>query len=335
MLSDVIGIKVLGAAADPVLGQRQMQKHWPDVIVLDLEMDQMDGLTFLQKLMKERPTPVVIFSSLVDGNCETSLKALHCGAVEIVVKPKSDLKNRLPSCLDDLLAALQGASKSKQTRINHDEVIPLKKIAEKLNADVILSPNTGGRKKETYPLIAIGASAGGTIALEQIIPSLPKNVLPILIVQHMPEGVTKAFARRLNELSEVEVKEAENNDPLLPGRVLIAPGGKHMLLRVSSLGAVVRLEDGPPVCRHIPSVDVLFRSVSKFGGKRAMGIILTGMGDDGALGMKEMHDAGVKTIAQDKDSCMVYGMPAEAVCLGGVDKELPLDKISEIIYAHR
>lgn len=214
-------------------------------------------------------------------------------------------------------------------------IAPVLQVSEKLTADAVLSKGVSRNAKKTGPLIAIGASTGGTQALEAVLIALPVNIYPILIVQHMPEKFTTTFANRLNELCQVEVKEAEDNDPLLPGRVLIAPGGKHMILQTTQFGASVQVKDGPLVSRHKPSVDVLFRSVSKYAGGNALGIIMTGMGDDGARGMKEMHDSGAKTIAQNEATCVVYGMPKEAVKMGGVDQQLSLNDIPEMIARYK
>ncbi|MBN4079267.1 chemotaxis response regulator protein-glutamate methylesterase [Beggiatoa alba] len=335
MLEDVSGIQVIGVAQDPIFAQKKMKKIWPDVIILDVEMPRMDGLTFLKKIMAERPTPVVMCSTLTEEGSKTSLQALSLGAIEVVAKPKVNLKTSLPEASRDLISAIRIAAKANMKGVKPKPIAPVLNVAEKLNADAMLKKATGRNVQRTGPLIAIGASTGGTQALEAILTALPANSLPILIVQHMPEKFTHTFANRLNELCKVEVKEAENNDALLPGRVLIAPGGKHMMLQTTQFGSSVQVKDGPLVSRHKPSVDVLFRSVSKYAGGKALGIIMTGMGDDGAKGLKEMHDAGAKTIAQNEATCVVYGMPQEAVKLGAIDHEIALSKIPEMIVAHK
>jgi two-component system chemotaxis response regulator CheB len=337
MLTGIAGLEVIGTAADPLFAESRMQANWPDVIILDVEMPRMDGITFLKKIMTERPTPVIMCSTLTEEGSKTALKALSIGAIDVIAKPKSSLKTSLPEASAALILAIRTAAKANVSIVRPKVKIAasLTKVAAKLTADAMLSINTKRKIHHTGSLIAIGASTGGTQALEALLMTLPANSLPILIVQHMPENFTKAFANRLNEICRVEVKEAENNDALLPGRVLIAQGGKHMMLHTTQFGASVQVKDGPSVSRHKPSVDVLFRSVAKFAGSKALGIILTGMGDDGAKGMKEMHDAGAKTIAQNEATCVVYGMPHEAVKLGAVDYEIPLNGIPDMIIKHK
>jgi len=335
MLKDISGIEVIGTAQDPIFAQSRMEKDWPDVIILDVEMPRMDGITFLKQIMTERPTPVIMCSTLTEEGSTTSLKALSIGAIDVVAKPKVNLKNSLTEASGELISAIRTAAKANMAGVKVKSISAIPKISKKLTADVMLSSATGANTKNAGALIAIGASTGGTQALEAVLTALPANTLPILIVQHMPEKFTHAFANRLNELCQVEVKEAEDNDALLPGRVLIAPGGKHMMLHTTQFGASVQVKDGPLVSRHKPSVDVLFRSVSKYAGSNAQGIIMTGMGDDGAKGLKEMHDVGAQTIAQNEATCVVYGMPQEAVKLGAVDYEVPLSKIPEMIVSHK
>ncbi|MBT4519281.1 MAG: chemotaxis response regulator protein-glutamate methylesterase [Halieaceae bacterium] len=337
ILKDAAGIEVMGTAQDPIFAQSKMESDWPDVVLLDVEMPRMDGITFLKKIMRERPTPVVMCSTLTEAGSKTSVQALSIGAIDVVAKPKADLKTSLPEASHDLIAAIRVAAKANMAGAKPKPITPLRATEKKLTADAMLS-KTAGRARpgtKTWPLVAIGASTGGTQALEAVLTALPAHTLPILIVQHMPEAFTGAFADRLNKLCKVQVKEAQDNDALLPGRVLIAPGGKHMMLQATQFGASVQVKDGPLVSRHKPSVDVLFRSVSKYGSDKVLGIIMTGMGDDGAKGMKEMHDAGVKTIAQDQATCVVYGMPQVAVQLGGVDLQAPLRRIPELIMAHK
>ncbi len=346
MLDGVNGIEVIGSAQDPIFAQARMEKDWPDVITLDVEMPRMDGISFLKKIMRERPTPVVMCSTLTDEGSRTSLQALSLGAIDVVAKPKANLKASLPEASSELISAIRTAAKANMAGTRVKAISPIasrvtakplttSKVAAKLTADAMLTKSASRHVVKTGSMIAIGASTGGTQALEAILTALPANVLPILIVQHMPENFTRTFAKRLDELCRVEVKEAEDNDALLPGRVLIAPGGKHMMLQSTRFGASVQVKDGPLVSRHKPSVDVLFRSVSKFAGSNALAIIMTGMGDDGARGIKEIHDTGAKTIAQNEATCVVYGMPHEAVKLGGIDHEIALQKIPEMIVAHK
>ena len=334
LLESVTGIEVIGSAQDPIFAQPKMEKDWPDVVILDVEMPRMDGITFLKKIMAERPTPVVMCSTLTVEGSTTSLQALSIGAIDVVAKPKADLKTSLPEASHDLVTAIRTAAKANMAGTKLKPIAPIAKVAAKLTADAMLSKRTSRSVKRTGALIAIGASTGGTQALEAVLKALPANSLPILVVQHMPEKFTNTFADRLNDLCRVEVKEAEDNDAVLRGRVLVAPGGKHMMLQATQFGASVQVKDGPLVSRHKPSVDVLFRSVAKHAGGNALGIIMTGMGDDGARGIKEMHDAGAKTIAQNEATCVVYGMPQEAVKLGAIDHEIGLNKIPEIIVAH-
>ncbi|WP_153161087.1 chemotaxis response regulator protein-glutamate methylesterase [Zoogloea sp. 1C4] len=328
-LDEDVGIEVIGAAVDPVFALEKMKAQWPDVIVLDVEMPRMDGITFLRRIMAERPTPVVICSTLTEKGSETALQALSAGAVCVVTKPKVGLKQFLHDCSDDLISAVKAAARSNVRRLVPSAPAP-NPVAPKLSADAIL-PAGSAMAQTTETVVAIGTSTGGTQALESVLRALPRVSPGIVVVQHMPEKFTGAFAQRLDGLCEVEVREARHGDRVMPGRVLIAPGGRHMLLKRSGAQYVVDVIDGPPVSRHRPSVDVLFRSAARFAGRNAVGVIMTGMGDDGARGLKEMHDAGAWTVAQDEASCVVYGMPKEAVKLGGVDKVLPLTDIPAAI----
>jgi two-component system chemotaxis response regulator CheB len=324
-------IQVIGAASDPLFAMDKMAKEWPDVIVLDVEMPRMDGITFLKKIMAERPTPVVICSTLTERGAETTLQALAAGAVEIITKPKVGLKGFLEQSSAELVAAVRAAAQAnvKQLVRNAAAITP---VGAKLNADAILPPSSGQAMAQTTErIVAIGTSTGGTQALELVLTALPRVSPGIVIVQHMPEKFTASFAARLNTLSQIEVREAKNNDRVIPGLALIAPGGKHMLLKRSGAYYHVEVVDGPLVNRHRPSVDVLFRSVAKFAGKNATGIIMTGMGDDGARGLKELHETGARTYAQDEASCVVFGMPKEAIKLGGVDRVIALDDIPRAI----
>jgi two-component system chemotaxis response regulator CheB len=327
-------IEVIGAASDPLFAMQKMRERWPDVIVLDIEMPRMDGLTFLKKIMAEHPTPVVICSSLTTKGAETTLQALSAGAVTIITKPTAKLKQFLEDSSNQLIGAVKAAARANVSRLVPKAITPAAAVPPKLTADAILSaPGSGAMAQTTERVIAMGTSTGGTQALEAVLTALPRMVPGIVVVQHMPEKFTASFAERLNSLCQVEVKEAQNNDRVIPGRVLIAPGGRHMLLKRSGAQYLVEVVDGPLVSRHKPSVDVLFRSVAKAAGKNAIGIIMTGMGDDGAHGMKEMFDVGAHTIAQDERTCVVFGMPKEAIKLGGVQEVLPLEAIPDSIIA--
>jgi two-component system chemotaxis response regulator CheB len=331
-LSKDPSITVIGAASDPIFAMAKMQTQWPDVIVLDVEMPRMDGITFLKKLMAERPTPVVICSTLTEKGAETTMQALAAGAVSIVTKPKVDLKQFLQDDPENLVAAVKAAARANLRRLGKAAVaVP---VQAKLTADAILSASSHAMDVTTDRVVAIGTSTGGTQALEVVLTALPRVCPGIVIVQHMPEKFTAAFAARLNGLCQIEVREAVHGDRVIPGRALIAPGGRHMLLMRSGAQYHVEIVDGPPVSRHRPSVDVLFRSVAKCAGKNALGIIMTGMGDDGARGLKEMHDMGARTVGQDEDSCVVYGMPKEALKMGAVNKELPLARMAYEIVVY-
>ncbi len=327
VLNSIAGITVIGSAPDPIFAIEKLQKNWPDVIVLDIEMPRMDGVTFLKKLMKEHPIPVVICSTLTTKGASVTMEAMSAGAVDIITKPTVNLKTFLQESKALMAHTIQAAAMAKVGSIRS---LPNK---PKIIASVTHTSPLKAMSETTDRVIAIGTSTGGTQALEAILTRLPKTAPGIVVVQHMPEAFTAAFAERLNSICEVTVTEAKNNDRVMPGLVFIAPGGKHLLLRRS--GAQYRLEvkDGPLVTRHKPSVNVLFRSVSTAAGANAIGIIMTGMGDDGAKGMKELHDTGALTVAQDEKTSVVYGMPKEAVKLGGVDGELPLDKIPELIVS--
>ena len=325
-------IRVIGTAPDPIFAIDKMRKDWPDVVTLDIEMPRMDGITFLTQLMAERPTPVVICSSLTTKNAETTLQALAAGAVAIITKPGLGVGDFLKDSSDDLIAAVKSAARANMS------VVQRSAQSRSPVREPGVTPGAAPRQamaQTTERLVAIGTSTGGTVALEQLLTSLPRVAPGIVIVQHMPEMFTAAFAARLDSLCDISVQEAKNGQRILPGLALIAPGGKHMQLARSGAQYVVEVKDGPPVNRHRPSVDVLFRSVAKFAGRNAMGVIMTGMGDDGARGLKEMHDVGAYTLAQDEASCVVYGMPKEAVKHGGVDRSLPLSALAGAILRGR
>ncbi|MCF7965759.1 MAG: chemotaxis response regulator protein-glutamate methylesterase [Methylobacter tundripaludum] len=326
LLDGVSGLKVIGVAPDPIFAMKRMETEWPDVIVLDIEMPRMDGVTFLKKLMSERPTPVVICSTLTEKGAEVTMQAMSAGAVDIITKPKVNLRGFLQESKTAIVDVIKAAAGSRPSVIKSASTSPSRAPANTLSA-CVPKPMV----QTTDRVIVIGTSTGGTQALEYLFTQLPRTAPPIVVVQHMPEHFTAAFAKRLDGICQVTVKEAAQNDRALPGLVLIAPGGKHMLLQRSGAQYQVEVKDGPLVSRHRPSVDVLFRSSAQSAGANAVGIILTGMGDDGAHGMKEMHDAGALTIAQDEASCVVYGMPKEAVKLGAVDGILPLSSIPQLI----
>ncbi|MDO9598966.1 MAG: chemotaxis response regulator protein-glutamate methylesterase [Azoarcus sp.] len=326
------GIEVIGAASDPLFAMQKMKLQWPDVLVIDIEMPRMDGITFLKKIMAERPTPVVVCSSLAETGAQATFEAMAAGAVSIITKPKIGLKSFLEDAANDIVQAVRAAARANMRAVRSAPAAVAGRgvDAPKLTADVMLGLGSATHRaleRTTDQLVAIGTSTGGTQALEAVLTRLPASCLGIVIVQHMPEKFTAMFAERLNSLCQIEVREAKNGDRVIPGRALIAPGGRHMMLKRSGAQYVVDVVDGPLVNRHKPSVDVLFRSVAKFAGKNALGIIMTGMGDDGARGLKEMHDAGARTIAQDEASCVVFGMPKEAIKLGAADQVLALDSI--------
>jgi two-component system chemotaxis response regulator CheB len=329
------GIEVIATASDPIFALQKMKTLWPDVLVIDIEMPRMDGITFLKKIMAEHPTPVVVCSSFAEKGTQATFEALAAGAISIITKPKIGLKDFLEDASNDIVQAVRSAARANIRALQGGARAGVPAAAfnrPKNSADVMLSAGTHrALERTTDQVVAIGTSTGGTQALEAVLTKLPATCLGIVIVQHMPEKFTAMFAERLNSLCQIEVLEAKNGDRVIPGRALIAPGGKHMMLKRNGAQYVVDVADGPLVNRHKPSVDVLFRSVAKFAGANALGIIMTGMGDDGARGMKEMHDAGAKTIAQDEASCVVFGMPKEAIKLGATDQTIPLDQIPAAI----
>ena len=331
-------IKVIATASDPIFAMRHLEKQLPDVIVLDVEMPRMDGITFLRKLMSENPIPVIICSSLTEKNADTTMQAMAAGAVDILTKPKIGLKAFIQDERLQFIHAVKSAANVNIAKLKRyksaETVAPVKKVEKKNTADVIIAPANHTIKTTTDRLVAIGTSTGGTQALEEVLTHLPRVSVGIVIVQHMPEKFTQAFASRLNSVCEIEVLEARNGDRVIPGRALIAPGGRHMILKRNGAQYVVEVMDGPLVNRHRPSVDVLFRSVAKHAGKNAMGIIMTGMGDDGANGLLEMHEEGSVTIAQDEHSCIVFGMPKEAIKKGGVSKVVTLSDIADEIIRY-
>ncbi|MBT9371598.1 chemotaxis response regulator protein-glutamate methylesterase [Rhizobium sp. CSW-27] len=328
-------IEVIGVAPDPFVAARKIREEIPDVITLDVEMPQMDGITFLRKVMSQHPIPVVMCSSLTEEGSETLMQALEAGAVDIIQKPKIGAADHLAESAERVRSVVKAAAKARLGKMRRFR--PKDSPPAKLTADAVLPPpKVGAMAKTTEMVVCIGASTGGTEALRELLETLPANAPGIVIVQHMPEKFTAAFAKRLNGLCEVEVKEAEDGDPVLRGHVLIAPGDRHMLLERRGARYHVSVRSGPLVSRHRPSVDVLFRSAARSAGSNAMGVIMTGMGDDGARGMLEMHEAGAFTVAQDEASSVVFGMPKEAIARGGVDRIVSLDHIAlEIMGADR
>ncbi|MGV1905536.1 protein-glutamate methylesterase/protein-glutamine glutaminase [Agrobacterium cavarae] len=328
-------IEVIGTASDPFMAAKRIQEDLPDVITLDVEMPRMDGITFLRKIMSQHPIPVVMCSSLTEAGSETLIQALEAGAVDVILKPRIGAADHLAESALRICEVVKSAAHArvKSVRAQPRGSSSLGTQA-KLTADAVLPPPSGkAMARTTEMVICVGASTGGTEALREMLERLPANSPGMVIVQHMPEKFTAAFAKRLNGLCEVEIKEAEDGDPVLRGHVLIAPGDKHMLLERQGARYHVSVRNGPLVSRHRPSVDVLFRSAARSAGSNAMGVIMTGMGDDGARGMLEMHQAGAYTIAQDEASCIVFGMPKEAIAHGGVDKIVPLDQIAREIMA--
>ena len=336
ILSSDPQIEVVGNAPDPFVAAERIKTMVPDVITLDVEMPRMDGLTFLRKIMSQHPIPVVMCSTLTGGGSETALKAMEYGAVDIITKPKLGTKTFLEEARILICDTVKAAGSSN---VNHlirrgkraaaRRTQP--KVQPKLTADAIMAKPTSrsmAMTQTTEKVVVVGASTGGTEALREFLEALPADTPGIVIVQHMPEKFTRAFADRLNGLCQITVKEAEHNDTVVRGRALIAPGNQHALLKRSGARYFVELKDGPLVSRHRPSVDVLFRSAARYAGKNAVGVIMTGMGDDGARGMKEMKDAGAINIAQDEKSCVVFGMPKEAIEHGGVDIVKPLRAIA-------
>lgn len=330
LLSKDPEIEVIGSAPDPYIAREKIKALNPDVITLDVEMPKMDGLTFLEKLMRGRPMPVVMVSSLTEAGCQTTLRALELGAVDFIAKPKFNLREGMEEVAQDIIAKVKAAAVANVKRqalgVRHETKPRTPYPSPLMSGSAMI--------KTTDTIIAIGSSTGGTEAVKDVLVALPPNIPPILITQHMPEHFTKTWADRMNSLCRISVKEAEDGDSVLPGHALVAPGSYHMTLARSGARYTVRINQEPPVNRHRPSVDVTFASVAQYAGANAVGVILTGMGGDGAKEMLTMKQAGAFTIAQDEASCVVFGMPKEAIKLGGVDKILPLSEIPGAIVTH-
>ncbi len=323
ILSSDPRLLVLPPAADPFVAAARIQERIPDVIVLDVEMPRMDGITFLKRLMAQHPIPVVLCSGAAESGSRIALEALDAGAVEVMAKPRIGTRQYFEESRDTICDIVYAAS---QVPVRTRKAVP---VAAKLNADAVLAKTRSTRVAAlTDPIFVVGASTGGTDALVTLLGGLPPDLPGMVIVQHMPEFFTASFAERLDRLSALSVKEAEAGDEIKHGQVLLARGNRHLVLLRKQNRYVVDLLDGPPVSRHRPSVDVLFRSAAQQAGRNAVGVILTGMGDDGAAGMLELKQAGAHTFAQDKDSCVVFGMPNEAIKRGGVERILPLNRIA-------
>jgi two-component system chemotaxis response regulator CheB len=328
LLSEEEDIEIIGTASNPFKAAEIIAHRIPDVIILDIEMPGMDGLTFLQKIMSQHPLPVIICSSLTGDGSDTAMKALAYGANDIITKPKVGTKQFLYESKVRLIDSIKAAA-SAQHKLKKFLTL---EAEPKYSADVVIPKKKTVLTETTDKVIVIGASTGGTEALKDILIELPPDIAGLVIVQHMPENFTRAFAERLNSLCSISVREAKNGDSVLRGLALIAPGNKHTLLRRSGANYYVEVKDGPLVTRHRPSVDVLFRSTAHAAGKNALGVIMTGMGDDGAKGMLEMKEAGAFNIAQDEETCVVFGMPNEAIKLNAVDLVLPLWQIPQVLY---
>lgn len=326
LLSDIVNAEqdmtVVGTAPDPLVAREMIRNLNPDVVTLDVEMPKMDGLEFLEKLMRLRPMPVVMVSTLTQAGSEAALRALELGAVDFVAKPKLDIEQGVRELGRDIVEHIRAASRARLRRAPPASARPPASLA------------AVGNRATTEKIVFVGASTGGTEALRELLMPLPADVPAILVTQHMPPGFTRTFATRLNDLCKVRVSEAEHGERILPGHAYIAPGGRHLKLGRSGANYVALLDDGPPVNRHRPSVEVLFRSAAQVAGKNAIGVMLTGMGRDGATAMREMREAGAYNVAQDEASCVVFGMPKEAIAEGAVERVLPLEQMAGHLVEH-
>jgi two-component system, chemotaxis family, protein-glutamate methylesterase/glutaminase len=323
LLSEIINsqpdMEVVAVAPDPLVARDLIKRHNPDVLTLDVEMPRMDGLDFLERLMRLRPMPVLMVSSLTQAGSEVTLRALELGALDFVAKPSLGIRHGMLEYAEEIAEKIRAAARSQPQRARRRDELP----PARLKAPLVSSEK----------LVIIGASTGGTEAIRRVLEPLPANSPAILITQHMPGGFTRSFAERLDRLCQIRVKEAEEGERVLPGHAYIAPGDAHLRLARSGANYVARLDDGPPVNRHRPSVDVLFHSAATQAGRNAVGVLLTGMGKDGAAGLLEMRQAGAPTIAQDEASCVVFGMPREAIALGGAAEVVTLDEIAPRLMA--
>lgn len=318
-------IEVMATAQDPHAAARYIRERVPDVITLDVEMPRMDGITFLRKLMSQHPVPVVMCSSLTEAGSETLLQALEAGAVDVICKPRVGVADYLSDHCDEIRQAVKAAAKARPRPHRLRSLVP----EARHSADAMLAAPVGkAMSRTTEMVVCIGASTGGTEALREVLEALPPDAPGIVVVQHMPANFTRSFAKRLDQLCEIDVKEAEDGDTVRRGRALIAPGGLHTMIQRQGARYVVSVRDGPVVSRHKPSVDVLFRSAARYAGANAVGVIMTGMGDDGARGLAEMREAGARTIAQDEATSVVFGMPREAIVRGAAERIVPLDRIA-------
>lgn len=327
-------IEVVGVAADPYLARDKIKLLQPDVLTLDVEMPRMDGATFLRNIMRLRPMPVIMVSTHTTTSADITLEALALGAVDFVTKPHMSLQHTVSEFAEELIAKVKVAAKAQLKPRVAGASPALKEISPRLSAEAVL-PRTPPLRatQRVVRIIAIGASTGGTEAIKDLLSSLPEDAPATVIAQHIPESFSEPFARRLNGLCALHVREAHDGQEILPGHAYVAPGSHHLMVASEGSRLVCLLSDGPPVNRHRPSVDVLFRSVAQSVGPNALGVILTGMGSDGAQGLLEMREAGAGTMAQDEETSVVWGMPKEAVKLGGVDRILPLDRIAREVMA--
>lgn len=314
-------MKTVGVASHPLMAREMIKTLNPDVLTLDVEMPQMDGLTFLDKLMRLRPMPVLMISSLTERGSDVALRALELGAIDFITKPKLGVAEGMNAYAEEIADKIRTASRAS---------VKVRTTA----APIQVIPALGNRLATTEKIIAVGASTGGTEALKAFLMPMPADAPAILVAQHMPEAFTKSFAARLDGMCKMTVKEAEHNERVLPGYVYIAPGHSHLLLKRSGTNYLTELNQAPPVNHHRPSVEVLFRSVAAFAGPNVAGVMLTGMGKDGAIGMREMREAGAYNFAQDEESCVVFGMPREAIAVGAVDEVLPISVMASRVLSH-